>query len=228
MPKLILDQVRKEYATPAESLVVLESVSLELNGGDNLAIVGPSGSGKSTLLHIVGTLDTPTSGTVTLHGINPFQLNEKGLARFRNQNVGFIFQDHHLLPQLTALENVLVPTLAKGHATSHEVDRAKRLLDQVGLANRATHLPSALSGGERQRVAIARALIFEPTLLLADEPTGNLDHVNANAISDLLLEMQANGDGETIMMVVTHSEDLAKRMSRCLELSSGQLAEATG
>ena len=227
MSHLSIDALRKEYPTPTDPLVVLNSVSLELNGGENLAIVGPSGSGKSTLLHIAGTLDTPTAGSVRLDNVDPFSLDEKGLARFRNQNVGFIFQDHHLLPQLTALENVLVPTLATGKATPEDIRRATRLLDSVGLSDRASHRPAELSGGERQRVAIARSLIYNPTLLLADEPTGNLDHHNATAIIDLLIDVQGNSESDMILMVVTHSLELAGRLNRCLELSVGSLVEAT-
>ena len=227
MPELSIENLRKEYPTPADPLVVLDHVSVDLAGGENLAIVGPSGSGKSTLLHIAGTLDTPTSGSVRLDDVDPFVLEEQQLAHFRNQNVGFIFQDHHLLPQLTAIENVLVPTLAGGSSTADDIRRAAELLERVGLADRTTHRPTELSGGERQRVAIARSLIYSPTLLLADEPTGNLDHTNATTILDLLIDVQANSDSEMILMVVTHSLELAKRLDRCLELSAGALVEAT-
>src|SRR6478735_210558 len=160
MPDLVIDHVSKSFPTRAEPLVVLREVSLALSAGENAAILGPSGSGKSTLLHILGALDGPTSGTVTLRGQNPFELDEPGLAKFRNHNLGFIFQDHHLLPQLTVLENVLIPA-------------------------RAEHRPAELSGGERQRAGVARALLLKPLLLLADEPTGNLDRTNATAIGSL-------------------------------------------
>lgn len=226
MPTLTIANLRKEFPTPAEPLVVLNGVSLTMNGGDNLAIVGPSGSGKSTLLQIVGTLDTPTSGTLKLDNVDPFGLDEKRLAQFRNRNVGFIFQDHHLLPQLTAIENVLVPTLASGPSTKEDIQRAKDLLASVGLAERTTHRPAQLSGGERQRVAIARALIYDPTLLLADEPTGNLDQATADSIADLLIEVQEKAAESTILVVVTHSSELAGRLQRCLVLTDGNLREA--
>src|SRR2546421_419823 len=165
---LVVDAIVKEYPTPAEPLRVLAGVSLDLRRGENLAIVGPSGSGKSTLLSIVGTLEPPTSGTVTLAGENPFTLDEPGLASFRRRQIGFVFQDHHLLPQCTVLENVLVPTLV-GHISANEARiRAKQLLERVGLAERLDHRPAELSGGERQRVAVARSLILQPRLLLAD------------------------------------------------------------
>jgi lipoprotein-releasing system ATP-binding protein len=227
MPTLTIENLRKEYPTPTEPLVVLDQVSLQVQGGENLAIVGPSGSGKSTLLQIAGTLDTPTAGSVRLDDVDPFSLNEKQLAQFRNRNVGFIFQDHHLLPQLSAIENVLVPTLANGPSTTDDIRRAKDLLARVGLADRATHRPAELSGGERQRVAIARSLIYDPTLLLADEPTGNLDQANATSIANLLIDIQAKGESSMILIVVTHSLELANRLGRCFVLSDGKLLEAT-
>ena len=177
--ELVVENIVKEYPTPAEPLRVLIGVSFSLRRGENLAILGPSGSGKSTLLSILGTLEPPTSGSVRLAGEDPFTLNEAELAEFRRDNVGFVFQDHHLLPQCTVLENVLVPFLADGSATADDQQRATELLARVGLAERLTHRPAELSGGERQRVAIARALVREPTLLLADEPTGNLDRTTA-------------------------------------------------
>jgi lipoprotein-releasing system ATP-binding protein len=194
---------------------------LELSRGQNLAIVGPSGSGKSTLLNIIGTLDTPTEGSVTLAGCDPFTLSEPELARFRNQQIGFVFQDHHLLPQCSVLENVLLPTIAAGTPGPEVFDRARMLLGRVGLSERLDHLPAELSGGERQRVAIARALICRPALLLADEPTGNLDRATAHTIGDLLLELQRL-EG-TMMIVVTHSGELAQRMARQLEINEGTL-----
>jgi len=218
---LIVDQVVKEYPTPGEPLRVLAGVSFSLGHGQNLAIVGPSGSGKSTLLSIVGTLEPPTSGSVQLNGQDPFALGEAALAEFRSKQIGFVFQEHHLLPQCTVLENVLVPFLAEGAATSADSDRAATLLRRVGLVERLTHRPAELSGGERQRVAIARALIREPTLLLADEPTGNLDRTTAQAISELLLELQA--ERNAILIVVTHSSALAEALGRRLELDSGRL-----
>lgn len=221
MPDLIVDNVTKQFPTRAAPLVVLRGVSLALSLGENLAIVGPSGSGKSTLLHVIGTLDAPTSGSITLDGQDPFALGEPELAHFRNRQIGFVFQDHHLLPQLPVLENVLVPTLAEGKATPAAVTRARELLAAVGLADRLDHRPAELSGGERQRVGIARALMQRPKLLLADEPTGNLDRTNARAIGQLLLELQAQEN--TMLIVVTHSQELAASMSRRVELDNGLL-----
>jgi lipoprotein-releasing system ATP-binding protein len=219
--KLIVSQVAKDFPTPGEPLQVLADVSFELSPGENLAILGPSGSGKSTLLSIVGTLEPPTSGSVTLDGQNPFTLNEADLAQFRSENVGFVFQEHYLLPQCTVLENVLVPFLADGAATELDRQHAERLLERVGLSGRLDHRPAELSGGERQRVAIARALVREPTLLLADEPTGNLDRSTAASITDLLLELQH--EAETILIVVTHSTALSTALGRRMELDAGRL-----
>jgi len=225
MADLVVSNVAKSYSTRAEPLVVLRDVSVELSVGENVAILGPSGSGKSTLLHIIGTLDTPTSGQVVLREENPFQLNETQLAHFRNENIGFVFQEHHLLPQLSVLENVLIPTIAAGGAGADATSRAEDLIDRVGLSDRADHRPAELSGGERQRVAVARALIQKPALLLADEPTGSLDRTNAHAIGKLLLDLQKQE--KTLLIVVTHSMDLANMMSRRLELDDGRLKEAT-
>ncbi len=221
MPDLIVQNVAKEYPTRSQPLCVLRACSLELSRGQNLAIVGPSGSGKSTLLNIIGTLDTPTEGSVTLAGCDPFALDEPELARFRNRQIGFVFQDHHLLPQCSVLENVLLPTIAAGTPEPDVFDRARMLLGRVGLAERLDHVPAELSGGERQRVAIARALICRPALLLADEPTGNLDRATAHSIGDLLLELQQL-EG-TMMIVVTHSNELAQRLNRRLEINEGTL-----
>ncbi len=222
---LVVDHITKEFPTRGEPLVVLRDASLALSAGQNAAIVGPSGSGKSTLLHIVGTLDAPTSGTVTLRGENPFTLDEPQLARFRNRNIGFVFQDHHLLPQLSVLENVLVPALAEGSPSRDTVERAKELLGRVGLAERMSHRPAELSGGERQRAGVARALLLKPALLLADEPTGNLDRKNAAAIGGLLVEMQRQE--QTMLLVVTHSADLAAQLQRRFEIDDGRLIERT-
>jgi lipoprotein-releasing system ATP-binding protein len=224
MPDLVVDNVSKEYPTRAEPLVVLRGASLSLSRGENVAIVGPSGSGKSTLLHIVGTLDAPTSGTVTLEGENPFQFDEPHLARFRNHNIGFVFQEHHLLPQLSVLENTLIPAIADGGPNDATVSRARELLQRVGLGERLEHRPAELSGGERQRVAVARALLCQPALLLADEPTGSLDRTNATAVSKLLLDLQRQEN--TMLIVVTHSLELAGMLQRRLELDNGALKEA--
>lgn len=221
---LVVEQIVKEYATPTEPLRVLSGVSLTLRRGENVGIVGPSGSGKSTLLSIIGTLEAPTSGSVRLAGEDPYALSEPMLAAFRRQRIGFVFQDHHLLPQCTALENVLVPFLADGFASGADRARASELLCRVGLEGRQSHRPAELSGGERQRVAIARALVREPLLLLADEPTGNLDHTTAHSIADLLLELQA--EQNTMLVVVTHSAALAGALQRCQELDDGKLIPA--
>ncbi len=221
MSDLVVSDVTKQYPTRAEPLDVLRGVSLQLAAGENLAILGPSGCGKSTLLHIIGTLDAPTSGQVTLGGDNPFDLDEPRLALFRNHKIGFIFQDHHLLPQCSALENVLLPTLADGHAHPESLARARMLLDRVGLGNRLDHLPAELSGGERQRTAIARALVNRPALLLADEPTGNLDRATAATVARLLVELQAQE--QTMLIVVSHSLDLANMLMRRMELNEGKL-----
>ena len=222
MADLVALDITKEFATRAEPLVVLRGVSLELSAGENLAIVGPSGCGKSTLLHILGTLDQPTSGTVTIRGQDPMSLSEPSLAKFRNHEIGFVFQDHHLLPQCSVFENVLIPTIAEGKATPEDVERARMLLGRVGLENRLEHRPAELSGGERQRVAIARALINRPALLLADEPTGNLDAATAKSIADLLLELQKQE--QTMLIVVTHSHPLAARLESQLRLENGKVS----
>jgi lipoprotein-releasing system ATP-binding protein len=219
---LTVTHISKDYPTPQGPLPILRGVSFALERGQSAAITGPSGSGKSTLLYILGALEPPTSGIVTLDGLDPYVLGERELAAFRNQRIGFVFQDHALLPQCSVVENVLAPTLvADGRRARDYMDRATALLAEVGLSHRVAHRPAELSGGEKQRVAIARALICEPTLLLCDEPTGNLDQRNADAVADLLLGVhQAH---PTILVIVTHSAELAKRLPRRLELSDGQL-----
>ncbi|MCU0979107.1 MAG: ABC transporter ATP-binding protein [Pirellulaceae bacterium] len=221
MSGLVVTNVTKQFPTRGEGLTVLRGVSLACELGENVAILGPSGSGKSTLLHILGTLDRPTAGTVTLGGEDPFQLNEAGVASFRNRHVGFVFQDHHLLPQLSVLENVLIPTLAEGRPDEAMVARARDLLARVGLSERLEHRPAELSGGERQRVGVARALIRQPKLILADEPTGNLDRTNALAVGRLLVDLQL--EEQAILVVVTHSADLAQLLQRRYELDDGML-----
>src|SRR5437870_2245446 len=198
----------KDYPTRSGPLPVLRDLSLKLEKGEALAVMGPSGSGKSTLLHILGTLDPPSSGTVHLNGKDPFALSEPELADFRNRCIGFVFQDHHLLPQCSVLENVLIPTLVSNDNGLEMESWARTLLERVGLSNRLDHRPAELSGGERQRVALARALIHRPSLLLADEPTGNLDRRSAEAVGQLLLDLHQQE--QTILVVVTHSPDLAK------------------
>ena len=222
---LIVDNVSKSYPTPRGELPVLAGVSLTLDRGDAVAIMGPSGSGKSTLLYALGALEPPTSGTVTLDGVNPYTLGERAQAAFRNNHVGFVFQDHSLLPQCSVLENVLAPTLvAESAANTNAEQRAVEILTQVGLGNRLEHRPSELSGGEKQRAAIARALIRNPTLLLCDEPTGNLDASIAGSVASLLLELHSTR--KTILVVVTHSAALAERFSRRLQMTEGTLRPA--
>lgn len=223
MSHLLVDNVTKEYATPGEPLQVLRGISFEMTSGDSLAIVGPSGSGKSTLLHLIGTLDEPTSGSVKLNDEDLSTFSEPRLADFRSQRIGFVFQNHHLLPQLSVLENVLLPTLAPRTRDGQALNRAKELVERVGLTSRIDHRPAELSGGERQRVAVARALIHHPDLFLADEPTGNLDRTTARAIGELLLDLQS--EENTMLIVVTHSQELAERMSRHSVLDEGKLRE---
>ncbi len=213
----------KTFPGAGSPLEVLSGVDLDMARGDRLAVTGPSGSGKSTLLYIIGTLDQPTSGTVLVEGSDPFDRDEVGLAEFRNTEVGFIFQDHHLLPQCTVLENVMIPLLASGGSGSGDVERATGLLERVGLSDRSSHLPAQISGGERQRVAVCRALINKPTLLLADEPTGNLDHKTADGVGSLLLELAE--EQQAVLICVTHSLELADRFSRRCELVDGRLVE---
>lgn len=219
---LQVDNLSKSYHTRNGDLTVLRDVSFSLDRSQSMALLGPSGSGKSTLLNILGTLESPSSGTFTLDGGNPLTLAEKAQAEFRNRKIGFVFQEHHLLPQLNALENVLLPTLISKDQSALST-RAVELLRRVGLKDRMDHSPSELSGGERQRVAIARALIHNPMLLLADEPTGNLDRHTAAAIADLLLELHR--DENNVLIVVTHSEELAARFQRRFELNDGRLVE---
>jgi len=210
----------KSYPAPDGQVTVLSDVSLEFAPGDAAAIMGPSGSGKSTLLYILGALEPPTSGSVTLNGTDPFTLPPKTLAAFRNKEVGFVFQDHCLLPQCTVIENVLVPTLV-GPADAGVESHARLLIDQVGLGHRISHLPGQLSGGEKQRVALARALVRRPRLLLCDEPTGNLDRKSADVVSALLFALQQAQNA--ILIVVTHSAELASRFPIRYEFIDRQL-----
>jgi lipoprotein-releasing system ATP-binding protein len=218
---LLAEAICKRYPTRTGALEVLRDVSLTLEAGQAAVVLGPSGSGKSTLLNILGTLEPPTSGHVQLDGHDVFALSEPELARLRNRQIGFIFQDHHLLPQCSALENVLLPTLA-GKPVADAVERAQQLLERVGLGERLDHVPAELSGGERQRVALARALVNRPRLVLADEPTGNLDRATAAQIGDLLAELPATHG--VILVVVTHSDTLARRFERRYDLVDGRLA----
>ncbi len=226
MPELLeARNISKSYPTPRGPLPILNGVTLSLASGDAISIIGPSGSGKSTLLYILSALDPPTSGEVMLDGRNPFTLSDKDVSEFRNRQVGFVFQDHCLLPQCTVLENVLIPTMVgtdkNGTGKNGTEQRAKQLLDQVGLSHRLDHRPAELSGGEKQRVSIARAMIRDPKLLLCDEPTGNLDRHTALQVADLLVEI--NRTSRNILVVVTHSAELAGRLPKVFELVEGQL-----
>jgi len=220
---LQLTQVGKSYSTAAGNLSILVDVDLALSRGDALAITGPSGAGKSTLLYIIGTIDSPSAGSVRILGSDPFSLKLPELARFRNENIGFVFQDHYLLPQCSVLENVLIPTLAGAGANAKAEERARMLLDRVALNDRIHHRPAELSGGERQRVAICRALVNKPPLLLADEPTGNLDRHTAQSVGSLLLELAR--EENAMLIVVTHSSELAERLPRHCELVDGTLVK---
>ncbi len=222
---LIVSELTKRFTGAAGELDVLSGVDLQLKRGDAAAITGPSGSGKSTLLYIIGTLDEPTNGTLSVLGENPFNMDGSQLAAYRNKNIGFIFQDHHLLPQCSVLENVLIPALAGSGAGAAEEKRAKELLERVGLAERMTHRPAQISGGERQRVAVCRALLNQPALLLADEPTGNLDQQTAESIGSLLLELAR--EQNAMLICVTHSQSLANRFPKRYELIDGKLVDAT-
>ena len=240
---LEVDNLWKSFGSGDRTVDVLAGVGLRIDSGEAMAVTGPSGSGKSTLLHIIGTLEPPSRGTVRFGDVDPFALPEPALAAFRNATIGFVFQDHHLLPQYTVLENVLIPTMARAatesvrerSADSAGVDsdsarhrqtapeRARELLDRVGLGHRLDHRPAELSGGEKQRVAIARALINAPGVVLCDEPTGNLDPATANAVTNLIVKLHTEVD--SVLMVVTHSMALADRFERRLELRDGTCSE---
>lgn len=218
---LEVDAISKSFPAPGGPLRVLERVSCSLGAGERLAIMGPSGSGKSTLLAIIGGLEEPTGGSVRLDGADPFSLSPADRAAFRNRHVGFVFQEHHLLGGLTALDNVVLPALASGRVERGTEERARTLLDRVGLAGRMGHLPAELSGGERQRVAVARSLLLAPRLLLADEPTGQLDAATAAGVTDLLCELADEAGG--MLLVVTHAEAVARRVGSVRQLVDGRL-----
>ena len=230
---LTVTDLRKSYPTPRGELTILDGISLTLERGNAVAIMGPSGSGKSTLLYVLGALEPPTAGRIALDGQDPYALGERAQAAFRNERIGFVFQDHSLLPQCSVLENVLAPTLVAAKAADGAgtdgagtpEDRARSLLARVGLGDRFDHRPGELSGGEKQRAALARALIRNPTLLLCDEPTGNLDRGSADAVASLLLELHAAA--RTILVVVTHSPALAERFPVCYEMNQGKLEVRT-
>jgi lipoprotein-releasing system ATP-binding protein len=216
--------LHKHFDTDTRRIEVLRGISFQLAQGESVAITGPSGSGKSTLLHLLGTLDHPSAGSIEINHMNPFSLPEPSLAKFRNDVVGFVFQDHHLLPQYSVLENVLIPTLAFKNYNSEKEMRARELLTRVGLSDRLDHRPAELSGGERQRAAVARALINRPSLLLCDEPTGNLDYASANAVASLLFKLHE--EEKNILIVVTHSLELAARFPRRFEFKEGTCVAA--
>ena len=217
---LLVRNLTKEYPSPAGMLSILSGIDLALSRGDAVAIMGPSGSGKSTLLYTLGALEPPTAGTVTLDGRDPFQLPERDLAAFRNKQIGFVFQDHCLLPQCSVLENVLTPTLV-ARSEDDFIGRARFLLEQVSLPNRMDHRPSQLSGGEKQRVALARALIRDPLVLLCDEPTGNLDRHSAEMVTSLLIDIHQRQ--RSILIVVTHNLEIARRFPIQFEMIQGEL-----
>ena len=221
---LSVREVCKSFLLGDETVRVLDGANLDLASGEAAAIVGPSGSGKSTLLHLIGTLDRPDSGSIEIDGRDPLALPEPELARFRNRSIGFVFQDHHLLPQYSVLENVLLPTLAFRTDAGQARERAAELLRGVALEHRLDHRPAELSGGERQRVAVARALINRPSLLLCDEPTGSLDASTAEAVSDLLLELHRSQGA--MLIVVTHSPGLAARFERRYAIEDGRCVAA--
>jgi lipoprotein-releasing system ATP-binding protein len=226
---LQVERVSKEYPSPQGPLRVLDEVSFSLASGEAAAIMGPSGSGKSSLLYVLGALEPPSAGRIALDGRDPFSLPPSALAAFRNEAIGFVFQDHCLLPQCTVLENVLIPTLVAptnrgDQAGRIDVRRARELIEQVGLGPRVGHRPAELSGGERQRVAIARALIREPRMLLCDEPTGNLDRSSAEMVSSLLLDLYSRQNA--ILIVVTHSMQLAARFPIRFDLLDRRLVKA--
>jgi lipoprotein-releasing system ATP-binding protein len=222
---LQVEDISKSYATPGGDLRILHGVTFQLQEGEALAVMGPSGCGKSTLLQILGALEPPTGGSVALDGMNPYKLPEPEQALFRNTRVGFVFQDHSLLPQLTVVENVLTPLLV-GPRDPEAPRRARRLLDEVGLSHRLRHRPGELSGGEKQRVAIARALIRQPKLLLCDEPTGNLDQESAANVAALLDQLQK--ERRMSIVLVTHSSELAARFARRASLAGGVMTESAG
>ena len=224
-PLLVLEHITKQYTgtgNDTPEFIVLDDLNLTVNEGETLAVVGPSGSGKSTLLNIIGALDRPTSGNILIEGTNISTHDDKALSQIRNRKIGFIFQFHHLLPQCSVLENILIPTLVNEESLQEKAEaKALQLLQRVGLADRIHHRPGQLSGGECQRVAVVRALINEPILLLADEPTGSLDQHSSESLANLLIDL--NREEGTTLVVVTHSADLASRMDRKFLLEGGKL-----
>lgn len=206
-----------------ESLEILKGIDLRITEGEIVSIVGSSGAGKTTLLQILGTLDSPDAGSLTLDGINPFELSAKQLSAYRNQQVGFIFQFHQLLPEFTALENIILPALIQGRAMKESKSEAMQLLEMLGLKDRATHRPSELSGGEQQRIAVARSLINRPKVIFADEPSGNLDSKNSKELHQLFFDLR--DQFKQTFIIVTHNEDLANMTDRKLQMADGLIIE---
>ncbi len=216
-----INNLKKTFIKDGNKIEVLKGLDLEIDRGESPAILGVSGAGKSTLLHILGTLDHPTSGTLSFEGINVFDWSEKRLAEFRNRKIGFVFQFHHLLPEFNSLENTMMPALINSISKQDAREKAEIILNEVGLGDRMTHKPGELSGGEQQRVAVARALIMEPEIILADEPTGNLDRSTGKKVEDILTNL--NKTRNITLVVVTHNRQLADRMSRIIGLQDGKI-----
>jgi lipoprotein-releasing system ATP-binding protein len=218
---ITLIDLNKTFIKDGNKIEVLKGLNLTISRGQSLAILGVSGAGKSTLIHILGTLDRPTSGTMLFDDVNIFAWEEKKLAQFRNEKIGFVFQFHNLLPEFNSLENTMMPALIHGVPYRDAREKAEAILSEVGLGNRLTHKPGELSGGEQQRVAVARALIMEPEIILADEPTGNLDSETGRKVEDIMLEL--NRTRNITLVVVTHNKSLADRMSKCIDLHDGKI-----
>jgi lipoprotein-releasing system ATP-binding protein len=218
-----LQDIYKNYENGPQKVEVLKGISLEIGEAEVVVVMGPSGVGKSTLLHIIGALDLPTSGEVNIAGQNIFKLKNEALARFRNASIGFVFQFHHLLPEFSALENLQIPAMMYNHLTKEKEEYIKYILDEIGLSHRLNHKPSELSGGEQQRVAVARALVNNPKVILADEPTGNLDKQNSESLYSLLLEL--NGKLKQTLVIVTHNERMTSQASRIIKLDDGRITE---
>jgi len=218
---LSADDIWKSYGKGATFLSILRGASLEISTGEVVSIMGPSGSGKSTFLHVCGVLDPPDRGTVSVGGTDVWKVNESRRARLRNKDLGFVFQFHHLLDEFTLLENIAMPSMLAGNSRKDSIESASKILEEVGLSDRGKHFPSESSGGERQRVAVARALILSPSVVLADEPTGNLDSANSRIVENLILELAERRNQAFI--IATHSNELAQRAHRCLKLDEGML-----